>query len=98
MKSFFDQQNEKLDEVMERTRETKQCLTRLEQDARQPRFSTETDVTSDKETCERTEDAAADRVINEDSSSVQVDPDPMCLTSFTPPDLRLSLVPGMTSW
>ena len=28
------------------------------------------------------EDAAAERVISEDNSSAEVDPDPMCLTSF----------------
>ena len=42
----------------------------------------EADVTSEKKTRKRTEDTAADQVISGNSSSAQVDHDPMCLTSF----------------
>ena len=43
----------------------------------------EADVKSDTKTRKRTEDAAADRAKHGNkSSSAQVDPDPMCLTSF----------------
>ena len=45
---------------MEKTRETRQRLAGLEQDARQPRLAMEADVASDKKTRKRTEDAAAD--------------------------------------
>ena len=40
------------------------------------------DVTSDNKTRKRTEEAASDRVMCGDSSSAQVDHDPICLTSF----------------
>ena len=39
-------------------------------------------MTSYNKTCNRMEDGAADRVIGGDTSSAQVDPDQMCLTSF----------------
>ena len=42
----------------------------------------EVDVKSDSTTRKRTEDAAADQVICGDNFSAQVDPNPMCLTSF----------------
>ena len=58
------------------------CKAGLEQDARQPRLAIDAGVISDKKTCERTEDAATDRVMNGDNSSAQVDHDPMCLASF----------------
>ena len=54
---------------MEVTR--KQRLTGLEDDARQPRLATEADVTSDKKTRKRTEDAAADRTKHGDSCSAK---------------------------
>ena len=78
MKSHFDQ----LDELLEKTRETNQPPAGLEHDARQPHLAMEADITSVKKTCKRTEDAAASGAMNEDSSFVQVDHDPMCLTSF----------------
>ena len=69
---------------MEETRYPRQRSASLEQDTRQPRLAIEADVTSDKKTRKRTEDAAAaERVISGDSSSVtQVDLDHRCLTSF----------------
>ena len=42
----------------------------------------EVDVKSDTKTRKRIEDVAEDRVISGDNSSAQVNPDPMCLTSF----------------
>ena len=74
---------ERLDELADEMRATKQGLAGLEQDARQPRFAMEADVPSDTKTRNHTEDAAADRVISGDSSSAnQVNPDQMCRTSF----------------
>ena len=52
-------------------RETKQRLAGFEHDARQPRLATEADVESDTKTRKRTDDAAADRVMNGDSSSAR---------------------------
>ena len=64
-------------------RATKQRLVGLEQGARQPRLAMGADVPLDTKTRNRMEDIAADRVIREDSSSVnRGDPDHMCLTSF----------------
>ena len=77
-KSHFDQ----LDELIENTRETNQCLAGLEDDTRQPRLAMETDVMSKKKTRKRTEDAVADRAMSRDSSFAQVDHDAMCLISF----------------
>ena len=59
-----------------------QRSSRPEHDARQPRLTVEADVQPDTKTCKSTEDAAADRVMSEDSPFALVDPDPMCLTSF----------------
>ena len=58
MNKYLDK---KLDEYVEKMSETRQRLARLEHDARQPRFTMEADVISDKKTRKRTEDAAADR-------------------------------------
>ena len=65
-------------------RATKQCLAGLEQDDRQPRLAIEADVPSDTKTRECTEGAAAAvQAKHGDSCSAnQVDPDPMCRTSF----------------
>ena len=63
-------------------RATNQRSAGPEHDARQPLLAMEADVTLDSKTRKRTKDAAADRVICGGNSSVQVDPDPMCLTSF----------------
>ena len=82
IKGHFDQQDGKMDERMDMTRGTRQRSAGLEQEARQPRLATEADVKSDTKTRKCTEDAAAGRVINGDSFSVQVDPDPMYMASF----------------
>ena len=82
MMRYFDQQNKKLDELMDKTRETRQCLAGLEQDVRQPRLTMEADVISDKKTRKRTEDARTDGVVSGDKSSAQVDHYPMSLTGF----------------
>ena len=61
-----------------------QRLTRLEQDARQPRLAMEVDGQADTKTRERTDGAAtAVQAMHGDScSAIRVDPDPMCSTSF----------------
>ena len=83
IKSHFDQQDKKLDEHMEKTRDTRQRSASLEQGARQPRLAMEADVKSDKNTHNRTTDVAAERVISGNNCSAnQVDPDQICLTSF----------------
>ena len=71
MKSHIDEQDGKLDKLMDVTRETRQCLTGLEQEAWQSRPATESDVKPDTETRKRAEDAAADRVRSGDSFSAQ---------------------------
>ena len=90
MKSHFDQQDGNLDELTKEMRATDNRLVGLEQDARHPRLIMEADVPSDRKTRKRTEDAAAYRTISGDSSSAQVDPDPMCLTSFGDDSTELS--------
>ena len=83
IKSHFDQQDEKLDELMEKMTETNQRLAGLEHKARQPRLAMEVDVTPDTKTRKRTEDAAADRAKHGDSSSAKrVDASPTSSTSF----------------
>ena len=82
MESHSGQQDETLEDLTEKMRETGQRLAGLEQEARQPRLATEADVKSDTKTCKHMEDAATDRVMSGDSSSTQVDADPMCLASF----------------
>ena len=59
------------DGLMEKTRETKQRLAGLEHETRQPRLATEAGLELDTRSCKRTEDAAADRVINGDISSAR---------------------------
>ena len=78
MKSHIDQQRWKVrriygydDEFMDMTRETRQCLAGLEQEAWQPRLATESDVKPDTKNRKRAEDAAADRVRSGDSFSAQ---------------------------
>ena len=85
MKSHFDQQKKKLDELMEMTRGTSQRLAGLEHDVRQPRLTMEADVQADTKTRERTEGTAtAVEAMHGDSCSAnRVDPDPMCSTSFS---------------
>ena len=84
MKIHFDQQDEKLDELVEKMRKTRQRLVGLEQGAWQPRLATKVDVEPDTKTYKRTEDAAADRAkhIGDSSSVKRVDIDPTSLTSF----------------
>ena len=67
---------------MEKTRGTRQRSARLEQDARQPRLATEADVTLYTNTRNRMGDVATERVISGNNSSVKVDTDAICLTSF----------------
>ena len=75
--------DKKLDELMERTRETKKRLVGLGHDTRQLRLVMEADVKSDTKTRKRTEDAAADRAKYGDSSSVKrVDAGSTSSTSF----------------
>ena len=80
VKSHLD----KMDELADKMRATKQRFAGLEQDARHPRLATEADVLSDTKTRDRTEDAAAATQAKHGNccSANQVDPDPMCLTSF----------------
>ena len=60
MKSHFDQQDKKLDELTKEMRETRQRLADLEQDAPQPCLAMEADINSDTKPRKRTEDAAVD--------------------------------------
>ena len=82
VKERFDKSDRKLDDLIEKTRETNRRLAGLVHRAQQPRLATEADVKSDTKTRKRTEDVAADRMISGDNSSAQVDPDPICLTRF----------------
>ena len=96
MESHFDQ----LDEIMEKTRETNRCLAGMLHGAQQPRLAKEVDVLPDTKTRKRMEDDAAERVISGDSSSAQLDSNPMCLTSFGddstgPPALPCSRYDGL---
>ena len=68
---------------MEEMRATEQRSASLEQDARQPRLAMKADVTIYTKTRKRTEGAAAaERVVREDNSSAEVDPNPICLASI----------------
>ena len=83
MKNHLDQQDGKLDELMEITRDTRQRLACLEHGARQQRYAMEIDVPPDTRTRKRAEDAGGDRVMNGDRSSVKkVDSSPMSSTIF----------------
>ena len=74
----------KIDELADKMRAAKQHLAGLKQDARQPSLAMEADVPSYTKTCERTGGAAAtvQGKHGDSCSANQVDPDPMCLTSF----------------
>ena len=75
IKSHFDQQDKKLNELMAKTKETKHRSAGLEQEARQPSLATEADAPTDTKTRNRTEGAAAaERVISGDNSSTEVIP------------------------
>ena len=54
----------------------------------------ETDVKPDTKTCKRMEDVAANRVISGDNSYTQVDPNPICLTSFSDDSAGLPALPS----
>ena len=83
MKSHFDQQDKKLNELMERVKGIRKRSAGLEQEARQPCLTTEADAPTDIKIRKRTKDAAeADRVMSGDNSLAEVDPDPICLASF----------------
>ena len=70
--SRFDQQDKKLDELMEKTREPRQRSASLEhEDAQQPRLVMEVDVKSDKKTRKRTKDTGADQAMNTVSCSAK---------------------------
>ena len=70
MKSYFDQQDTKLDDLTEDLKRANQREVSLEQDARQPRPAMEVDVQADKKAHERTEGAAkAVQAMHGDSSS-----------------------------
>ena len=72
-----------MDELADETIATKQRLAGLEQDIRQPRLVMEADVPSDTKTHKRMENTVAVQAKHGDSCFAnQVDPDPMCLTSF----------------
>ena len=79
-----------IDELANEMRATKQRLIGLEHDARQPRLTMEADVPSDSKTCERVEGtAAAVQAEHGDSCSAnQVNPDLMCLISFSDDSTR----------
>ena len=78
-KSHFD----KVDKLADKLRATKQHLAGLEQDPRRPRLAMEADVSSDTKNHKRMKDAVAVQAMHgENCSANQVDPDPMCLTSF----------------
>ena len=62
---------------------TDRRLVGAEYNARQPRLATEADIPTDKKTCKRAEDAAADQAKNRDSCSAKrVDTGPTSSTSF----------------
>ena len=84
MKSHFDQQDTKLDELTENLKRANQRVASLEQDARQPHLAMQADVPADKKTRERTEDATkAVQAMHEDNFSAnRVDPDPESSASF----------------
>ena len=85
MKSHFDQQEKKLDKLMDNiTRLLDQYVASLEHDAWQPRLAMEADGPANIKTHERTEGATtAVQAMHGDSCSADwVDPDPMCSTSF----------------
>ena len=84
MKSHFDQQEQKLDELGEMTRGTSQRLVGLEEDARQPRFAIKPDGSVNTKAYESTEGAArAVQEMHGDSCFAnRVDPNQMWSTSF----------------
>ena len=84
IKSSCDRQDEKLDELMEKTREPRQRSASLEHDdARQPRLAMEADSKTIQEDSQAHGGRRWSRTSDEwDNSSAQVDTDPIHLTSF----------------
>ena len=89
LKKMFEVKIDRMDKDLERMskrtgmlRATNQRSAGLPHEARQPRFATEADVEPDTKTRKRTEDSAADRVTNGDSSSARINHGPTGLTSF----------------
>ena len=85
IKSHFDQQEKKLDEMAEEMRMMDQRISSQKQNARHSRLAmVVADGQADTKTRERTEGAAtAVQAMHGDScSSNRVDPDPICSTSF----------------
>ena len=71
------------DEPTENMRRASQCLTGLEQEARQPRLATEADVLADTKNHKRMEDAVADQAKHRDSCSAKrIQAGPTSSTSF----------------
>ena len=83
MKSHFDEQDNKLNESMEKTKDTRERSAGLEQEARQSRLAPEADAPTDTKTRKHTEGStAAERVISGDNSYAEIDPDRIYLASF----------------
>ena len=98
MKSHFDQQENKLDELMEMTRGTNQRVGSLDQDARQPRLAMEADGQANTKTHQRTEGAAkaAQAMHGGDSCSANRGyHNPMCSTSFGGDSIGLPALPSL---
>ena len=95
IEELFDKSDSKLNELADEMIATKQRLAALEQVARQPRLAMEADVPSDTKAREHTEGAAAAvQAKHGDSCSAnQIDPDPMCLTSFGDDSTELPALP-----
>ena len=80
----FDRSDKEFDGLTEKMRDETQRFAGLQHEARQTRLATEADVEPDTKTRKRTEDDAADRVMNGGSSSARrVDDGPTSLTSFS---------------
>ena len=71
-----------LDELSEKMIKTRQRSASLEQDAQQSRLATESDVPTDTKIRKHMKDVVKERVIRWNASSIQVDTDAICLTSF----------------
>ena len=84
---------EAFDELTENMRRSNLRSAILEQEARQPSLATEADVPHDTKTRNHIEDVSAERVIGGDNSSVQVDTDTVCRTSFGDDSTKLQALP-----
>ena len=83
-KERFDRWDRKLEKLSDEMRVMRQRESSLKQNVRQPRLAMEADGQANTKTHERTEGAATTvQAVHGDScSATQVDPDPMCLTTF----------------